>query len=90
MTEHRVRRPAHRPGSADEQRRMLEAVGYGSVDELMDAAIPEVIRWHGALDLPPAATEAEALAELRALAARNTVADLDDRAGLLRHAHARR
>ena len=26
----------------DEQRRMLETVGYGSVDELMDAAIPEV------------------------------------------------
>ena len=33
---------------------MLEAVGYGSVDELMDAAIPEVIRWHGTLDLPAA------------------------------------
>ncbi len=58
----------------DEQRRMLDAVGYGSVDELMDAAIPEVIRWHGTLDLPPAASEAEVLAELRALADRNTVA----------------
>jgi glycine dehydrogenase len=58
----------------DDQRRMLEAVGHGSVDELMDAAIPEVIRWHGQLALPPAATEDEALAELRALAARNTVA----------------
>ena len=28
--------------SADEQRRMLDTVGYGSVEELMDAAIPEV------------------------------------------------
>ncbi|MBM7084663.1 aminomethyl-transferring glycine dehydrogenase [Micromonospora humidisoli] len=61
------------PGPHDE-RRMLEAVGYGSIDELMDAAIPEVIRWHGALDLPAPATEREALAELRALASRNTVA----------------
>ncbi|MGC1211550.1 MAG: aminomethyl-transferring glycine dehydrogenase, partial [Micromonospora sp.] len=61
------------PDPADE-RRMLETVGYGSVDELMDAAIPEVIRWHGTLDLPPAAGEREAIAELRALAARNTVA----------------
>ena len=60
--------------SAAEQRRMLEAVGYGSLDELMDAAIPEVIRWHDGLDLPPAATEEETLAELRALASRNTVA----------------
>lgn len=57
-----------------EQRRMLETIGYGSVDELMDAALPESIRWHGTLDLPPAATEPEATAELRALAARNTVA----------------
>jgi glycine dehydrogenase len=58
----------------DQQRRMLEAIGYSSIDELMDAAIPEAIRWHGTLDLPAAATEAEATAELRALADRNTVA----------------
>ncbi len=50
---------------------MLKTVGYGSVEDLMAAAIPESIRWAGTLDLPPAATEAEALAELRALAARN-------------------
>ncbi|MEO3819459.1 aminomethyl-transferring glycine dehydrogenase [Plantactinospora sp. B24E8] len=54
--------------------RMLETVGYDTVDDLMDAAIPEVIRWTGALDLPPAATEEEVIAELRAVAARNTVA----------------
>ncbi|MGW5671806.1 aminomethyl-transferring glycine dehydrogenase, partial [Micromonospora sp. NPDC003776] len=58
----------------DDERRMLETVGYSSIDELMDAAIPEVIRWHGTLDLPAPAGEREALAELRALAARNTVA----------------
>ncbi|MGR6319644.1 aminomethyl-transferring glycine dehydrogenase [Micromonospora soli] len=61
------------PDPGDE-RRMLEAVGYSSIDELMDAAIPEVIRWHGTLDLPAPASEREAIAELRALAARNTVA----------------
>ncbi|MDP9794558.1 glycine dehydrogenase [Catenuloplanes nepalensis] len=60
--------------SAADQRRMVETIGYGSVEELMDVAIPEVIRWHGTLDLPAAVTEAEALAELRALASRNTVA----------------
>ncbi|GAB3978955.1 hypothetical protein GCM10027615_54350 [Plantactinospora veratri] len=58
----------------DAMRRMLETVGYHSVDDLMDAAIPEVIRWTGDLDLPPAATEEEVAAELRALAARNSVA----------------
>jgi len=57
--------------SPDEQRHMLDTIGYGSVDELMDAAIPEAIRWHRALDLPPAASEAEVLAELRELAGAN-------------------
>jgi glycine dehydrogenase len=57
--------------TGDDQRRMLETIGYGSIDELMDAAIPEAIRWHGTLDLPLAATEAEAIAELRELAAHN-------------------
>src|SRR5690242_1262103 len=52
---------------------MLAAVGCGSVDELMDAAIPEVIRWHGTLDLPPAATESETIAQLNSLASRNRV-----------------
>src|SRR5690606_1797181 len=58
---------------AAQTRRMLEVVGYGSVAELMDAAVPEQVRWRGQLDLPPAATEAEVTAELRALAAKNQV-----------------
>jgi glycine dehydrogenase len=61
----------HIGASPDEQRRMLDTIGYDSVDELMDAAIPEVIRSTGRLELPDAATEAEAIAELRALAAAN-------------------
>jgi glycine dehydrogenase len=52
---------------------MLKTVGYASLDDLMGAAIPEVIRWHGDLDLPAGATEEEALAELREIASRNQV-----------------
>ncbi|GAA3352027.1 aminomethyl-transferring glycine dehydrogenase [Amorphoplanes nipponensis] len=59
---------------ADAQTQMLKAIGYASLDALMDAAIPEVIRWHGTLELPAAASEEEAIAELRELAGRNTVA----------------
>ncbi len=59
---------------ADAQTQMLKAIGYASLDALMDAAIPEVIRWHGTLELPAAASEAEAIAELREIAGRNTVA----------------
>jgi glycine dehydrogenase len=58
----------------ESQAQMLKAIGYGSLDELMGAAIPEVIRWHGELDLPAAASEEETIAELREIAARNTVA----------------
>ncbi|WP_406567974.1 aminomethyl-transferring glycine dehydrogenase [Dactylosporangium fulvum] len=57
--------------SADEQARMLKTVGYESVDDLMTAAIPGSIRWHKPLNLPLAASEAEVLAELRALASAN-------------------
>jgi glycine dehydrogenase len=55
--------------------RMLDVVGVGSLDELADRAIPSSIRdqamHSAALDIPPPATEWEALAELRALAAAN-------------------
>jgi glycine dehydrogenase len=59
---------------ADAQTQMLKAIGYASLEALMDAAIPEVIRWHGSLELPAAASEEETIAELREIAARNTVA----------------
>ncbi|HKS47402.1 MAG TPA: aminomethyl-transferring glycine dehydrogenase [Amycolatopsis sp.] len=50
---------------------MLAECGYGSMDALVDAAVPAVIRNPRELDLPPAASEVEATAELRALAAKN-------------------
>jgi glycine dehydrogenase len=54
---------------------MLDAVGYDSVDALMDAAVPPAIRVapDAVSSLPEAASEREALAELRELADRNTV-----------------
>lgn len=44
---------------------MLAQVGYGSLDELTAAAVPDVIKNAEALELPGARTEAEVLAELR-------------------------
>ncbi|GII60754.1 glycine dehydrogenase (decarboxylating) [Sphaerisporangium krabiense] len=54
-----------------EQARMLQAVGYASVADLVAVAVPGMIRAEGPLRLPPAASETEAIAELRALAGRN-------------------
>ncbi|MBO3748527.1 aminomethyl-transferring glycine dehydrogenase [Streptosporangiaceae bacterium NEAU-GS5] len=56
-----------------EQARMLDAVGYASVADLVAEAVPPKIRSDRPLDLPEAASEEQALAELRALAARNKV-----------------
>ncbi|PPF69373.1 glycine dehydrogenase (aminomethyl-transferring) [Rathayibacter tritici] len=65
---------------ADAQRTMLAALGYDCVEEVVTAAVPESIQVAGSIPvhdlarvLPAPATETEALAELRALAARNTV-----------------
>ncbi|MCI0385850.1 aminomethyl-transferring glycine dehydrogenase [Streptomyces sp. CNQ085] len=60
---------------AGEQAKMLAQVGYGSLDELAAAAVPEVIRSTEALALPAARSEAEVLAELRFLAGRNQALD---------------
>ncbi|MEU7133225.1 aminomethyl-transferring glycine dehydrogenase [Streptomyces sp. NPDC046261] len=58
---------------AGAQAKMLAQVGFGSLDELTAAAVPEVIKSAEALRLPAARSEAEVLAELRTLADRNEV-----------------
>jgi glycine dehydrogenase len=57
------------------QAQMLAAVGLASTDELMARAVPTSIRQQedAPSSLPPAATERQAIAELRLLAAKNTV-----------------
>src|SRR3972149_6320967 len=52
---------------------MLSAPGYPSLDGLVDDLGPENIRIRRSLDLPPARSEREALAALRAMAAENEV-----------------
>jgi glycine dehydrogenase len=58
---------------ADDQAQMLKALEVGSLEELIDLAVPAVIRSEGELDLPDAQSEHEVLATLRELADRNEV-----------------
>ncbi|HEX6524282.1 MAG TPA: aminomethyl-transferring glycine dehydrogenase [Streptosporangiaceae bacterium] len=60
--------------SAAERRHMLDALGYTSLDELVEAALPPGTR-QAAISLPgpPALTETQAQAELRRMAAKNQV-----------------
>ncbi|GAA0433544.1 aminomethyl-transferring glycine dehydrogenase [Streptomyces luteireticuli] len=55
------------------QAKMLAQVGFGSLDELTAAAVPDVIKSAEALRLPGARGESEVIAELRTLADRNQV-----------------
>src|SRR3954465_11254137 len=85
MTAHRIPLSELEQGIPFEQRhigpdhearaKMLAQVGYGSLDELTAAAVPDVIKNADALELPGGRTEAEVLAELRPLADRNQVLD---------------
>ncbi len=63
---------------------MLKAFGAASLDELSQKTVPAAIRSLDALPLPGPATEAEAIAELRALASRNR-ADIKSLIGLGYH-----
>jgi len=60
------------PGPREIQE-MLDVLGFASLDELVERTIPEGIRVARPLDLPPAATEAECLAEIRSIAEKNEV-----------------
>lgn len=75
---HRTFQDRHIGTDAAAQQQMLDALGYASLTELVHAAIPENIqvehfRTAGDQVLPAPVGEAEALAELRELADRNTV-----------------
>jgi len=59
---------------ASDVREMLALLELGSLDELVDRALPAAIRMSGDLELPPAKSEAEVLAELRRIAGKNRVA----------------
>jgi glycine dehydrogenase len=55
----------------DELPEMLEMVGYESLDELIDTAVPRSIRLERDLELDPPRSEFGALRELRAIAGKN-------------------
>lgn len=52
---------------------MLSVVGYATLDDLIDAAVPASIRTDRPLDLPAARSEEDVLAALRTIAGKNRV-----------------
>ena len=56
-----------------ESREMLNVLGFPSLETLVNATVPEDIRFHESLDLPPPRSEQEVLADLRRMAGKNQV-----------------
>jgi glycine dehydrogenase len=56
---------------AADERHMLDSIGESSCQSLVEGIVPASIARRGAMNLPPAISEAAALAELRAIASRN-------------------
>jgi glycine dehydrogenase len=65
--------PRHIGPSAEDIEKMVAAIGFSSLDELIDATIPEKIRYRKPLALPAGRAEHEVLADFRAIAAKNRV-----------------
>jgi glycine dehydrogenase len=67
--------PRHVGTSDEDQAAMLNVLGYANLDDLIDAAVPGSLRSLEDLDLPPAVSEHDVLAELRRLASSNLAAE---------------
>ena len=63
----------HLGPDAKEVGEMLKVVGYRSLDDLIDVAVPESLRVRRPLDIPAGTGESTALAELKAMGAQNKV-----------------
>ena len=59
--------------NATDQKDMLSSLGYATLADLLDAALPEAIRFEGDSLLPEAISEAQAIAELRKIAGKNRI-----------------
>ena len=65
--------PRHIGPSASDIERMVEEIGFRSLDELIESTIPASIRFKSTLALPHGRAEHEVLADFRAMAAKNKV-----------------
>ena len=65
--------PRHIGPAASDIEKMVKAVGFSTLDDLIDATIPASIRFKRELAIPTGKPEHEVLADFRAMAAKNKV-----------------
>ena len=73
LAEHENFKYRHIGTTIAEQTEMLQYLGFNSISELMDAAIPDSIRFESGKKLPQAVSETEALNKLKELASQNRI-----------------
>ncbi|MQA90434.1 MAG: aminomethyl-transferring glycine dehydrogenase [Gemmatimonas sp.] len=73
LLESRTFVPRHIGPNRTDVDEMLSALGFDSLDDLVEVTIPADIRLRRPLDLPPARTESQVLTELERIASRNRV-----------------
>ncbi|MGK7915063.1 MAG: aminomethyl-transferring glycine dehydrogenase [Prochloraceae cyanobacterium] len=59
--------------NADEIEQMLKVLGFSTLDDLIEQAVPQAIRLNKSLELPAAESEYTALTQLKKIAAKNKV-----------------
>jgi len=65
--------PRHVGPAASEQQAMLDSLGYDTLDAFIDAVVPETIRFRSTLATGAEQSEAQVLASLKLLAAKNRI-----------------
>ncbi|PIE47476.1 MAG: glycine dehydrogenase (aminomethyl-transferring) [Gammaproteobacteria bacterium] len=63
----------HLGANKNEQKKLLNALGFDDMDSFIDATVPETVRMNKQLDLPKSVSEHAALAKLRKMANEITV-----------------
>ena len=58
---------------ADETNKMLQTIGVGSMQELIDRTVPKDIRMQQTLNVPPAVSESDYLRELKEISLKNKI-----------------
>lgn len=63
----------HMGSQGADKQKMLEKIGFSSLDELLDSAVPKSIRLPKKLAMDKAMSESEALASLKSIMSKNKV-----------------
>jgi len=63
----------HMGSTGETKQKMLEKIGFNTIDDLIKSTVPEAIMLKAKIQLDPALSESEALTKLKKIMSKNTV-----------------